>query len=85
MEEEKKTQVATEEKEESDKIKKAKPVAVKPEKRHRGQGKKDEKPQEKKTLAAPLQATDAKAPEEVKAEVFSGDKFCELPINDKLK
>ena len=30
-------------------------------------------------------ARDEKTPEEVKAEVFSGDKFSDLPINNKLK
>ena len=81
---------AAELKREAKEIKKA----AKLEKKHRGQAKK-----EAAALAAESEApmggaeskvvaTDAKdelAPEENKAEVFSGDKFSDLPINDKLK
>ena len=81
---------AAELKREAKEIKKA----AKLEKKHRGQAKKEaaalaaesEAPMgeaENKVVAAV--AKDAPAPEENKAEVFSGDKFSDLPINDKLK
>ena len=81
---------AAELKREAKEIKKA----AKLEKKHRGQAKKEaaalaaesEAPMggaESKVVAA--EAKDEPAPEENKAEVFSGDKFSDLPINDKLK
>ena len=39
----------------------------------------------KEKTVKPAVAIDESAPEEKKAEVFSGDKFSDLPINDKLK
>ena len=64
----------------------------KPEKKHRGQAKREA--QEDAAAAeetAPVVKEEVKkviqesAPEEAKADVFSGDKFSDLPINDKLK
>ena len=39
----------------------------------------------KEKTVKPAVAIDESVPEEKKAEVFSGDKFSDLPINDKLK
>ena len=56
---------------------------------HRGQAKREaalaEAGEAGEKPAVASQAKDEQAPEETKAEVFSGDKFSDLPINDKLK
>jgi len=36
-------------------------------------------------MTSTTEAKDEQAPEETKAEVFSGHQFSDLPINDKLK
>lgn len=61
--------------------------APKPEKRHRGQPKKEEgdAPVTQQAKKPEQEIKETAAPAEVKAEVFTGDKFSDLPINDKLK
>ena len=58
----------------------------KPEKKHRGQAKAEKEGLIDKLMQAKeKKVVDEGAADAKKAEVFSGDKFADLPINDKLK